>query len=207
MRRHLRRLFTFLSVVSLLLCVATCALWVRSCWVADALYRTANKNPPAAGYDEYRLWSSAGLLVWQWDDVSPSPDDFGPRPNPADLEMPWNYVGPQPAVAIYEGEDRWHGLRAGYFTGHPLRTGFSTVPLDPPENVWVTNRSAWAAHWMVAAATAILPLVVGCRRWRATRRAARLRAGICPACGYDLRASPDRCPECGTVVATRGSVT
>jgi hypothetical protein len=35
------------------------------------------------------------------------------------------------------------------------------------------------------------------------RHLRRRRQGCCPACGYDLRASPDQCPECGAIPLRR----
>ena len=47
--------------------------------------------------------------------------------------------------------------------------------------------------WFIAVACAAPTVLLLRAEWR--RR--KSRPGTCPACGYDLRATPDRCPECG----------
>jgi hypothetical protein len=57
-----------------------------------------------------------------------------------------------------------------------------------------------APYWSLLA-LALLPTATLIRRWR--RQRLRKKRGQCLSCGYDLRASGARCPECG---AERGSV-
>ena len=65
------------------------------------------------------------------------------------------------------------------------------------------GRSHWVIlpFWPLALVSAPLP-AVWLRRHLTALRARRRRArGLCASCGYDMRSSPSRCPECGVVAA------
>jgi hypothetical protein len=90
--------------------------------------------------------------------------------------------------------------------------GFDTYSGRPQAPLWhgvkhlvvfrafESGNGSWTVqvpHWFVAALAAAPPAL-----WLRRRRADRRRAGLCTRCGYDLRATPEKCPECGTPAAT-----
>ena len=75
--------------------------------------------------------------------------------------------------------------------------GFSFHRVDLPTAL--VTRSLGVPYWfLVSCATAVLIVP-----WMQRRRACR-EAGKCPTCGYDLRESRERCPECGTPIPQWG---
>ena len=61
-----------------------------------------------------------------------------------------------------------------------------------------------ARRWDVRIPFWLLFAIACSSSWLALRTRSRIRpAGCCRRCGYDLRATPDRCPECGTPVAPK----
>lgn len=55
-------------------------------------------------------------------------------------------------------------------------------------------RELYLPHWLMTLVTAV---PVAFTLIQLIRRKRRKRPGHCPICGYDLRATPHRCPECG----------
>ena len=101
------------------------------------------------------------------------------RPERTFTEPGW-YFGP----ASYGGE-RPPWLRP-YYQRHSYRGDVAYLLILP--------------HWFVSLIFLAFgfPCLLLIRDRLRSRR--RLRRGQCPNCGFDLRATPDRCPECGQLI-------
>jgi hypothetical protein len=182
MKRLTRRLFTLCAALSLLLCIATCVTWVRG---RRAMESVSWHDARTSG----RVSSTLGYLVVQltrydapWDAKYFRRPQYERWPFAVAPTIFRVYPGPQPGIR----QTTWE---RGGFEWHTMRDG-------PRGTLSVMAVAPW---WSIATLTALAPLACtgACVRG-VIRERRRQRRGLCADCGYDLRATPVRCPECGT---------
>jgi hypothetical protein len=184
-----RRVLNLLTAGSLLLCVATAVLWVRSYWRYDSV--AVVDNTVERDGDHGVLWRSYAAssdrgklrLTVEDHEIRIRSDEPWPPPRPG-WELRRFAGNLAPRLDLTHGRG-WMGISSGSNFG--MGSGGSSH-----------ERYLTVPHAAVAFAAAVLatPLV----KRRARRMGRRRVASNCLSCGYDLRATPGRCPECGATV-------
>ena len=115
-------------------------------------------------------------------------EEVGFEPAGTRSEIVLRVTGPRLVFSPWRIYQEGEVLMGGYV---PEPSTGRTTPLGELTQVKVIP------HWAIAL---LLGLPVAWWAIQFRRRGVRERrksAGLCPACGYDLRATPQRCPECG----------
>jgi hypothetical protein len=170
-----RRLRNFLPALSLLLCVAVVALWARSFDSADVL-EIPHRSNRSAGVVSARGGVKLYVISRVWVHRTDRPAER------------WLVRTGMPARAAADWGQGALGM-LGFRRGVSFHWLFSPFGEERSTSHWVV-----LPYWLLLLAAAVPVLSRMYVRRRAARRS---RLSLCPRCGYDLRATPGRCPECG----------
>ena len=181
MKRFLRYIFNIATVCSLVLCLASGPLWIRSYRYCEWIqWRNAR------GFRSIGTAIGGARISFMITDWSKRPDIFtGPTyvKEPPSPVFNWMIM-----LSSDTGSKFIEWQQAGFYRFEERRSAGAW------NAVWIIP------FWFIMLLTSVLPLIWSVKRWRAIAKRRRTMHGFCSECGYDLRATPDRCPECGAIV-------
>jgi hypothetical protein len=198
-RRLTRGFLVLCSWCSFLLCIVTCAAWVRSYRVGDVLSHASRAD------SDTQLWQrvlsvrsargSIDIFVqtreWTW-----RPEMLKSSSKPSEMDPGFRYRAsrPPPALATITAP-------AGTMRSSLASLGFGWLrDTDRDASRRSETSVLMLPHWAVGLAAGLLP-AFRIAAWARRRRTARRHAsGLCVECAYDLRSSSGRCPECGSAI-------
>jgi hypothetical protein len=186
MRRYARWAFNVLAIGSLVLCIFTGVVWAlhlnsTAIAVIKLPFRWETGWYLGNGIDGFhRGQLSVGFMH------SPPTQIFGPPLGAGGAYTNWVK---QLGTEWERGRGAFQFAEGPEITYDPTRKHFAMLGYGYEVGV---------PPFFVMSLLAI-PSVVAAWRWRRRVRLERVRRGLCAVCGYDLRATPQRCPECGTV--------
>jgi hypothetical protein len=180
-----RWLFNLAVCVSLLHFLATTFLWVRGHWRADQLVKWTVQ--PGMWGRHTGLFSTIDQLSIIREGVDGDDWSWG---YPTQSQKWWRAKYNQSFVFRHGGIDSQFD-HFGFAWG-----GDSHVHGSPHEFEWFVS----IPDWFLAIVFAAMPIYWLGTRVAVRRRRYRIAHNLCVNCGYDVRASPQRCPECGTIV-------
>jgi hypothetical protein len=170
-----RLLFIIVATLWLSLGAIVCTEWVRSYGYVE------NGSWAGERYElSYNSWSGC---FGGWATIGDGPS----RSDERGLQY-WRWedeehIYSEASPPVKPGPSRWgFGLSIDRtIAGGWLRGGYLIV-------------SVFAPYWFI---TGLISLPPGLFLGRRLKRGRRRRRGLCQSCGYDLRATNNRCPECG----------
>ncbi len=217
MRRLGRWTLDMLTVLSLVMCVATAALWTRSLRLLDDVYFYSrngslwhiSNDRGQVDLDRVQNFPDGDPLAWftiaQSQPMTRQvPEVLWTDRDSLDSRFGITFLrGKVNVLRVYPGGPaRWRG-RAGQddaFLAWLEKHGGIWAGLSPGTG---PLGYAWLSvpHWLLMTIFALLPATRSARfTLSVVQRRHRHSRSKCSNCGYDLRATPDRCPECGTAV-------
>lgn len=187
-RRLANILFKVGTILSLVMSMFVAGLWIRSYWAID-LY----------GHE------SSGVVILAKGTLFIGRLPAPPRGSGKEFHAAWPYLpsaeisDERPVIRVGDAMETIFSLDKHRLAGFGFGSGSGQL-IQYTNVYWM----AYLPHWFLMLILLILPVtkfafVARRRQWK--------RIGRCVGCGYDLRATLERCPECGRANEEKGRET